>query len=330
MRTDLIKRGIKDPKSAAWYILDNKILPYVRSASIFTTSRYPIGTLMFEEDWDLLIILDACRADALQEIKDEYGFLTDVEQRWSAAGHSAEWIAKNFDRKWTHDISKTAYVTANPHSETVFENRFQHFKDSSDEIEMLNRFGDFDVVIPEEIGLYDPIWKSAGFREEDNYDLYGSPRALTDRLIEVGRNSEYDRTIGHYMPPHTPYIINARRENRKAYHHEENPIKYLRETGDYETVYAAYLDMIRWVLDEVSIVLENVDKEKVVITADHADAFGEYALYGHRAGSLHPKIRTVPWARTTATDSGTYEPNFGSETTKDESLEERLEALGYL
>lgn len=42
------------------------------------TSRYPIGSNVFEENWDLLVVLDACRVDALRAVEDEYPFVGDV------------------------------------------------------------------------------------------------------------------------------------------------------------------------------------------------------------------------------------------------------------
>jgi hypothetical protein len=90
--------------------------------------------------------------------------------------------------------------------------------------------------------------------------------------------------------------------------------------------------MLRWVLDSVSAVLRNIDADTAVITADHGEAFGEHGVYYHHAGALHPNIRRVPWLETTATDTGTYEPNFKPESGResDRDLEEALAALGYL
>ena len=113
------------------------------------------------------------------------------------------------------------------------------------------------------------------------------------------------------------------------YRYEKTPWEYLKETGDIETVWNAYLDDLRYVLDDVETLLNNVDAERVVISADHGDAFGEYGMYGHNTGSLHPKVRYVPWITTTAENKDTYQPRDW-ETSSDISAEERLKQLGYI
>jgi len=49
------------------------------------------GVLIYDLDWDVCIILDACRYDLMTEVADEYEFLETVEQRRSPPGsHSTE------------------------------------------------------------------------------------------------------------------------------------------------------------------------------------------------------------------------------------------------
>ena len=131
------------------------------------------------------------------------------------------------------------------------------------------------------------------------------------------------------MQPHGPYAADAIAEERDLEKHEGRPLRYLRNTGDMETVWEAYLNEIRFALDEVEIALNNIDAEKVIITADHGEAFGEYGIYGHTIGSLHPQVRHVPWVETTATDSNTYTPIIEETNAADASTEEILDALEY-
>jgi hypothetical protein len=83
----------------------------------------------------------------------------------------------------------------------------------------------------------------------------------------------------------------------------------------------------------VELLLDNVDADRVVISSDHSEAFGEYGVYGHPIGALHPHVRNVPWAITTANDSGTYTPEIPCPSASDEvsrrDVDETLEALGY-
>ncbi|MFC5278677.1 hypothetical protein ACFPM1_07900 [Halorubrum rubrum] len=68
-------------------------------ALLSVTKRYRWGTNVFDRDWDLLVVLDACRVDALREVADEYGFVGDVESMTSVGSTSFEWMNHTFDSK---------------------------------------------------------------------------------------------------------------------------------------------------------------------------------------------------------------------------------------
>jgi hypothetical protein len=80
---------------------------------IAITSRYPYGKNIFEEEWDNLIIIDACRQDFW---KDETGI---EGSRISKGSSTEEYIDKNFS---SGDFSNYIYVTANPQFSDI---RFQ-------------------------------------------------------------------------------------------------------------------------------------------------------------------------------------------------------------
>jgi len=89
---------------------------------------------------------------------------------------------------------------------------------------------------------------------------------------------------------------------------------------------------LRYVLDDIQLLLENIDSNRVVITADHGEAFGEYGVLGHKPGSLHPKIRKVPWIVTSAENQNTYQPTVEEpdmSRVSEGEIEEQLSALGY-
>jgi hypothetical protein len=139
-----------------------------------------------------------------------------------------------------------------------------------------------------------------------------------------------DRLIAHYIQPHAPYVGHAKQSGRDYLKDfEQDPFGYLNETTDLETVWDAYLTELRCGLDEVAVLMNNVDAESVVITADHGDAFGEYNAYGHRTGMLQPPVRKVPWVRTTSTDNQTRHPDPIQTSSMEGSVVQQLEALGY-
>lgn len=324
-----IKKGIKNPARA----LDEVALDYVYRLPVATINGFhTIGTNVFDEDWDILILLDTCRVDALREVEDEYSFLNNISSIWSVGGGSAEWMARTFDKKHLGKIQKTAYLSANPHIRPALnENRY------SDEgrpvtYKALHTISSADI---NDIGKVEHLHKYEKWGEEGprgHTEGMTPPRYVTDRAIQIGREDDYERLILHYFQPHSPWVANALESGRELERHEDDWWGYLTETGDVETVWQSYLDDLRYVLDDVELLLENIDAESVVISADHGEAFGEYGVLGHKIGSLHPKIRKVPWAVTSAEDTNSYTPTIeepeASEMSR-EDLDRQLEALGY-
>ena len=289
-----------------------------------------MGTNVLDLDWDVLIVLDSCRVDALRAIADEYPFLDAIEELWSVGGHSGEWMAHTFDRRHDETLSTTAYLSANPHTKSVFEDDMNA---EDKHIERLSRYGSWDVVSPGEFGRIEHIWRHEVTNERGpggQTDGYTPPRHVTDRGIAVSRNYDFDNVILHYMQPHHPYVAAAVTDGRELYEHEKEPWEYMRKTGDRGTVLETYLDELRFVLDDVETLLNNLDADAVAITADHGEAFGEHAVYEHHAGSLHPSVRRVAWVTTDATDSRSYTPQLDSSADSGRHAEDILEHLGYI
>ncbi len=179
-----------------------------------------------------------------------------------------------------------------------------------------------DVLYASEFGEFISLFDRAVY--EDGKQLH--PEMVTDCAITVGRESDWDRLIIHYMQPHHPFI---QRDDPPRSHRE--PFAYLNDGGHFEEVWEGYLGNLRLALDAVELLLENLDAEKTVITADHGELFGELGQTGHGVGIPHPNLRKVPWVETTASDTGSYEPEYErtEERAAEDELQERLEALGY-
>lgn len=325
-----IQKAVSNPSKAYDYLKENfQPIHLLENPYLFITSRHPIGTHVFDRDWDVLVILDTCRVDALRAVSAEYSFLNNIESIWSRGGTSPEWIAHTFDKKYSNELSNTAYITANPHAKTVLEDQ-KAMPEHSPAARRFYRYGNWDPVSVEHLGLYDPV---VSYQSEiklqgvSNLGGVTPPRYMTDRTISVAREGDYDRIVAHYMQPHYPWVSNAITEGRDIQPHEERPERIKSEGR--EKVFNAYLDDLRYVLDDIKILLDNVDAETVAISADHGDAFGEYGIYGHGPGRFHPHVRNVPWVETTAEDSGEYVPNVQPPSTANDSLTEQLEALGY-
>ncbi|WP_247002210.1 hypothetical protein [Halosolutus gelatinilyticus] len=281
----------------------------------------------------MLILLDTCRVDALREVAPEYEFIPSVESILSTGGASAEWLARTFDEQHRDEIADTAFLSAQNHVQQILDTNLpERDSDKPLPFKALRFMPSVDL---EDVGKVEYIFRYEPVGEEGPYGHpEGStpPRYVTDRGIQVGRREEYDRLILQYHQPHTPWFSTALEEDRDLKYHERDWWNYYMETGDVDTIWDAYMSDLRYVLDDIELLLRNIDAETVAISSDHGEAFGEYGILGHTLGSLHPKVRKVPWVETTATDEGSYEPSIdepSSERVPREKLDEQLKALGY-
>ncbi len=277
--------------------------------------RINFGTPIYDEDWDLLVVLDACRWDLMAEVADEYGFV-DEEWTYSVASSSAEWMGRNFSERYADEATQTAHVTANPYSERLLSS------------------GQFTLL--------DEVW-----RDRWNEDIRTIPAAgVTERAIRAGRTTDADRLIAHYMQPHHPFVPDPMDEGLPRNEFGSTPwdsVWHRLRHGDVDSdrVWDAYRDNLRYVLDSVADLLENVDAERAVITADHGNLLGEFGLYAHPDYVPLPALKRVPWCVTTAEDQLTIDPTAdaeertrpdvddGSTAADDISVDDRLEHLGY-
>jgi len=299
---------------------------------ITATSWNPPGTNIYDRDWDALIILDACRVDALREVAPEYDFIDSVDSVMSIAGTSKEWVDHTFTTSYEDAVNDTAYVTANSFAEQLANDSRDYLKYLESEETLAYRSGLLSPLVhdnklsAENFDTFTPLFSQ--FVGDPVDQLH--PQVVTDVAIQTAKETDANRLLIHYMQPHKPYIYPTSSDDEMEEYHRR-PFEYLRQTGSREMVWEAYLNNLRFVLDHVDILLDNIDAERVVLTADHGEMFGEWGLTGHKAGVLHPALRWVPWVVTSAEDTGEYEPDEhleGHEATEEE-IRERLKVLGY-
>ncbi|MDJ1430970.1 hypothetical protein [Halostagnicola sp. A-GB9-2] len=275
----------------------------------------PIGTNVYDREWDMLVILDACRVDAIEEVAPEYEFIESVDSIRSVGSTSFEWMPLTFTREHEDDIAETSYITGNPYTESVFERK------DHPPVRDAIPFGptDYDVVDDDDFDHLEELWK---YEQAGDFNRK-PPRFTTDRAISTARSRDPEKLIVHYMYPHNPFPL--------ADEGLEKPFDDLKAGNvSRETVWELYLENLRYVLDDVELLLESTDMDRVVITADHGEAFGEYGFYKHIIGCPLPCVRRVPWIRTSAVDTETYEPDREELPSRTTSAEERLKGLGYL
>lgn len=265
---------------------------------------------IFDDNWDTLIVLDACRYDLWEEVAEEYTFPKSIIHNYahSPGSTSHEWMKRNFSAEYKEIMAETAYVTANPFS-----------KDYADE-------SDFTLV--------DEVWQ---YGWDDEIGIV-PPQTVTDRAIDVIQSSSAPRTIVHYMQPHFPSLrhpeLGGRVDPQKNTWINGSVWGKL-EDGELskETVLKAYNDNLHDVLESVELLLTNHDASKVIITSDHGNGAGENGIYSHPGGRVHRVLRKVPYCETEATNDGDYIPEIEPDTNADisgEKAKDRLKALGYI
>ena len=274
------------------------------------------GIDVFDEDWDTLVVLDACRYDMFEEVNHIGGELTAKE---SKASSTPEWLRANVDGR---DLRDTIYVTANPQLERNREN--------------------WDVDFYEVIN----VWLDEGWDEETGTVLADT---MTEAAITAHEQFPQKRLVAHYMQPHYPFVPSDEEFDKDHL----ASIKSGEDDAAGENVWAqkftGELDQTQselWSMYNANLeyVLKHVEKlpaevpGKTVITSDHGNYVGERASpipireYGHPRGMYDDVVVTVPWLEyengerreVTSTDTETSAADLDSDVVTD-----RLRDLGY-
>jgi hypothetical protein len=268
---------------------------------------------MMDEDWDNLVILDACRYDIFAEVSNLEGSLSCYD---SPASRSYDFMEETFSGKEYHD---TVYITTNSHI-AKFSNDIFH-----------------DVV-----NLWKTDWDS---------DLRTiPPGAVTRAAIEAQRQYPNKRLLIHYMQPHSPFIgeegLRFRdKNNLTGMRNPKDPqavgLKIfpalnhnLLDIED-ERLRELYEENLEEVLGSVDKLIDSLNG-KTIVTADHGELLGERAYpipiktYGHPALEMEELTR-VPWLviDTPNRRKITAEKPVAQGETDTKTANERLRALGY-
>lgn len=278
-------------------------------------TRNSTGIQVTDEDWDNLIVLDACRADLFEDVLGEEPF-DEYRRVTSKASATSEWTKKNFAGRELGDI---VYVSGNPYTSKFAANSFRELI----EVWRTEFNTELGTVLPE------PLIKAA-VRAVDRY-----PRK---------------RLITHFMQPHHPFITrpDVRFDGWSAVdedgdivvnHNTQMTPWTALEKGliDRDTVWSAYRENLETVIEDVLAFAKKLPG-RTVITSDHGNAFGErlrpipIRVYGHPANANTKSLKTVPWAvlddgerRAIVDDGVTLESKVDSEV-----MSERLKSLGYV
>jgi len=270
-----------------------------------TRSYNETGVDVFAEDWDTLVVLDACRFDMFEEHCPLPGRL---ESRVSRGSSTYEFFLGNVDGRTLLD---TVYVTANP--------RF------------FRRRADLDTEFHAVVNVWSDGW------DEDERTVL--PETMTEYAVEAAREYPNKRLVVHYMQPHYPFV-SSNIDTDEMTDERKPSVWDLVMTGqlDAERVKRDFVENLRLCVPHVERLLEELDG-RTVVTADHGNMLGErtfpipFREWGHPVGIYTEELVRVPWLvhetgsrRRIRSDTAGEETDVGvSETV----LEDRLEQLGY-
>lgn len=279
----------------------------------------PDGVDLFEEDWDNLLLLDACRYDMFLTHHDLPGRL---ERRRTRGSHTTEFLRGNVAGRTLDD---TVYVTASP----MYHRERKHGRIG----------GRFHAVVN--------VWEEEGWDPERHTVL---PETMREYALRAAREYPDKRLVVHFLQPHYPFI-------GPTWESEDRDLAEGRDLAfDWTDVATGALDISRETLWQASAenldltmphlkaLLEELDG-RTVVTADHGQLFGErqfpipIAEYGHPPGQRSAALVEVPWLvhdngprrRTRfirlldGEEGATEEPDHSDEN----DVEDRLEQLGY-
>jgi len=261
------------------------------------------GTRVMDEDWDTLIVLDACRYDLFESVVS----CEELQSVWSVGSHTSEFLQRNFEKAYPD----TVYVCATPQFE---------------------RQGMTGKFFKEEY-----VWRDGW---DENLRTV-PPEEVTDAAIKTFQRYPNKRYIVHYLQPHYPFIGETGRKIEHAtvtgdgiiYDRKDSPtIWELLEQGhvDRETVWDAYKENLELVLPHVEQCIETLGG-KSVITSDHGNCFGEFGIFGHPQRVLVRELVEVPWLITEHGPRREIQAGDQTASTRTETsdVEDRLNALGY-
>jgi hypothetical protein len=260
------------------------------------------GVDVFEQAWDNLILLDACRYDAFAERSTLAGRLESRRSRGSA---TREWVRANFADRRLHDV---VYVSANP-----------NYRKVADEIDA-------------EVHAYVDAWRDDALVADGTVV---PPEVVTEAALRAADEYPRKRLLVHYVQPHYPFLGPTGREH---FDPTTTVVGAVRRDGvETDLLRRAYAENLDLVLSETERLLAGLEGLSVV-SADHGELLGERLFpvplraYGHPNGVYVRELVRVPWLIHPGDGRRRIvaEPPVERPSLDGRAVDERLRGLGYL
>lgn len=312
---------------------------------------------IMEESWDVLILLDACRYDYFEKIRQTHLPEGSLSCRQSTGSATVEWRDQSFPDVYQDVV----YVSSNP------------YINSQKAVEGFLGADHFFRVVD--------VWKT-GWDPVKGTVL---PEIVTREALKAVRDFPEKRLIIHYLQPHAPYlkfgadcagfpipdvaserVLRGAGEDQpktrmqaKIYgrlypavkkmsflgNHPDwilsqllglppcSPMDVVRRKYGKQGLRKAYEQNLSTVLEETARLIRYLSGD-LVITSDHGEYLGEDRCYSHFSGSDSPYLRNVPWWTFHKEKKESF-PDLNADSTEspeigNDEIQKRLRDLGYL
>jgi len=299
-----ISKGLSDPQGAFKYIYnqliykDGYLIARWINQLINQRLRNPGDLDVMKEDWDTLILIDACRFDYFSECADLPGTLSSKQ---SPASMSLGFIKENYIGRELHD---TVYVTANPFASEIDSRTFH------DVVSLIDDYYDNDAgTVP--------------------------PEDLADAARKAHDNYPNKRIIVHFMQPHEPFLSEHGQWVSDRLKWKGNQY-HLPAAVSLDDLQRAYQENLNVVLTHVNALIEEING-KIVVSSDHGELLGERLSPIPIRGLEHPEkiyedvLLCVPWLEIDTDNRRAIKPDPPKEQNQiaSKKAKKRLKQLGY-
>jgi hypothetical protein len=233
---------------------------------------------VFDEDWDNLLLLDACRYDAFEQASREVELPGELRANYSRGSATMEFLPANFAER---DLSDTVYVTGTPmlYRMTVLDEygrRFDH---------------NLHAIVD--------VWDRIDVERLVNGNA--RPKQVAEATLQAAEEYPDKRLFVHFIQPHIPFIGDFGSER---FGDVEGDIWRKQRDGKVgatdSELRKAYYENLLCVMPTVEALLAEL-RGKTVVTADHGQLIGERGFplpmkdYGHPNGTYPSELVEVPW-----------------------------------
>lgn len=280
------------------------------------------GQCFLESRWDYCLVLDACRYDVFRDVYDDYLDGT-LEKRRSVGSSTPEWASRTFTGD--HDI---AYFSGNPFindlgiplNELKWGASCDYEWTATDHIREV--IDVWKTGWDEDLGTVPPDALAEAFRnhreavdDADRTVLHymqphapylsrGSGRKLKRIQKGIRRQEEAETatdggtgplsSLGDTIRPKVEDRLGDSEFAQKVGLWLELDPADLMTDGTRAAAMVLYEENLRIALEAVADLVAELDG-RVVVTADHGEAFGEQGVWEHHVETYIPPLVEVPW-----------------------------------